>query len=136
MLVGKLAVLFSCRGVLLGLFMLADRVMVLRLMMVMRGRMMVSSCVVMVLARWMFRCLCHLDALCMRRLGYECRNRKSHQDNGCPACPVPASPSRTRTGPGFNPSGGGMGPGRAPVAGCAARGGIKVRACEEKRSGG
>ena len=30
--------------------MLADRVMVLRLMMVMRGRMMVSSCVVMVLA--------------------------------------------------------------------------------------
>ena len=69
MLVGKLAVLLSCRSVLLGLFMLADRVMVLRLMMVMRGRMMVSSCVVMVLTRWMFRCLCHLDALCMRRLG-------------------------------------------------------------------
>ena len=64
MFVGKLAVLFSCRGVLLGLFMLADRVMVLRLMMVMRGRMMVSSCVVMVLTRWMLRCLCHLDALC------------------------------------------------------------------------
>ena len=65
MLVGKLAVLLSCRGVLLGLFMLADRVMVLRLMMVMRGCMMVSSCVVMVLTRWMFRFLCHLDALCM-----------------------------------------------------------------------
>jgi hypothetical protein len=48
MLVGELAVLLSCRGVLLGLFMLADRVMVLRLMMVMRGRVMVSSCVVMV----------------------------------------------------------------------------------------
>ena len=63
MLVGKLAVLLSCRGVLLGLFMLADRVMVLRLMMVMRGRMMVSSCVVMVLTRWMFRFLCHFDAL-------------------------------------------------------------------------
>ena len=30
MLVGKLAVLLSCRGVLLGLFMLADRVMVMR----------------------------------------------------------------------------------------------------------
>jgi hypothetical protein len=30
---------------------------------------MVSSCVVMVLTRWMFRCLCHLDALCMGRLG-------------------------------------------------------------------
>ena len=63
MLVGKLAVLLSCRGVLLGLFMLADRVMVLRLMMVMRGCMMVSSCVVMVLTRWMFRFLCHFDAL-------------------------------------------------------------------------
>jgi hypothetical protein len=75
MLVGKLAVLLSCRGVFLGLFMLADRVMVLRLMMVMRGRMMVSSCVVMVLTGWMFRCLCHLDALCMYgrmyRLGSE-----------------------------------------------------------------
>ena len=59
MLVGKLAVLLSCRGVLLGLFMFADRVMVLRLMMVMRSRMMVSGCVVMVLARWMFRRLCH-----------------------------------------------------------------------------
>jgi len=70
MLVGKLAVLLSCRGVLLGLFMLADRVMVLRLMMVMRGRMMVSSCVVMVLTRWMFRCLCHLHALvCVNALG-------------------------------------------------------------------
>ena len=69
MLVGKLAVLLSCRGVLLGLFMFADRVMALRLMMVMRSRMMVSGCVVMVLARWMFGRLCHLDALCMRRLG-------------------------------------------------------------------
>jgi hypothetical protein len=65
MLVGKLAVLLSCLRVLLGLFMFADRVMVLRLMMVMRGSMMVSSCVVMVLTRWMFRCLCHLDALCI-----------------------------------------------------------------------
>jgi hypothetical protein len=71
MLVGKLAVLLSCRCVLLGLFMLADRVMVLRLMMVMRGRMMVSSRMVMVLARWMFRCLCHLGALSMRCLGKE-----------------------------------------------------------------
>ena len=99
MLVGELAMLLSCRGVLLGLFMLADRVMMFRLMMVMRGRMMVSSCVVMVLARWMFRCLCHLDALCMRRLGYKCRNRKSHQDNGCPACPVPAAPTRAASEP-------------------------------------
>jgi hypothetical protein len=66
MLVGKLAVFLSCRGVLFGLFMLANRVMVLRLMMVMCGRMVVSSCMVMVLTRWMFRCLCHLDALCMR----------------------------------------------------------------------
>jgi hypothetical protein len=62
MLVGELAMLLSCRGVLLGLFMLADRVMMFRLMMVMRGRMMVSSCVVMVLTRWMFRCLCNLEA--------------------------------------------------------------------------
>jgi hypothetical protein len=66
MLVGKLAVFLSCRGVLFGLLMLANRVMVLRLMMVMCGRMVVSSCMVMVLTRWMFRCLCHLDALCMR----------------------------------------------------------------------
>ena len=49
--------LLSCRGV-LGIFMLADRVMVLRLMMVMRGRMMVSSCVVMELTRRMFRSVC------------------------------------------------------------------------------
>ena len=58
-LLGKLAVLPSCRSVLFGLFMLVERVMVLRLMMVMRGRMVVSSGLVMVLTGWMFWCLCH-----------------------------------------------------------------------------
>ena len=130
MLVGKLAVLLSCRGVLLGLFTLADRVMVLRLMMVMGGRMMVSSCVVMVLTRWMFRFLCHLDALCMRGCplyassGVGMFSPNSRGNDGVklrkpsnnvaaigepsrqrlPACPVPASPTRARIGPGFNPS--------------------------------
>ena len=47
-LVTMFAMLVCRRRMLLGLFMLADRVMVLRLMMVMRGRVMVSSCVVMV----------------------------------------------------------------------------------------
>jgi hypothetical protein len=43
-------VLQSCRRVLLGVFMLANRVMVLCLMVVMRGGMVVRSGVVMVLA--------------------------------------------------------------------------------------
>ncbi len=61
MFVSKLAVLQSCRRVLLGLFVLADRVMVLCLMVVMRGRMVVRGGVMMVLARRMFRCLCHRE---------------------------------------------------------------------------
>lgn len=61
MLVGKLAVLHSCRGMPLGLFMLADRVMVLCLMVMMRGCMVVRSSVMMVLARGMLRCMCHRE---------------------------------------------------------------------------
>jgi hypothetical protein len=39
----------------LGVFMLADRVMVLCLMMMMRGGMVVSGRLVMMFTRWMFR---------------------------------------------------------------------------------
>jgi hypothetical protein len=43
MFVSEFAMFMSCSCVLLGLFMLADRVMVLRLMMVMGGGMVVSG---------------------------------------------------------------------------------------------
>jgi hypothetical protein len=61
MFVGKLAVFQSCRRVLLSLLVLADRVMVLCLVVVMRGRMVVRGGVMMVLARGVFRCLCHRE---------------------------------------------------------------------------
>ncbi len=55
MFVSALAMFMSCSCVLLGVFMLAERVMVLRLMMMMRGGMVVSCRLVMMLTRWMFR---------------------------------------------------------------------------------
>jgi len=61
MFVSALAMFLSCSCVLLGFFMLADRVMVLRLMMMMGRGVVVSSCLVMMLTRGMFRCLCHLN---------------------------------------------------------------------------
>ena len=70
MLMGKLAVFQSRCCVLLGLFVLTERVMMLRLMVVMRGGMVVTGRPVMMLTRWMFRSLCHLDAL----------------SNACPVC--------------------------------------------------
>ena len=63
MLWAKLAGAQACRGVLLGLFDAGrPRAMVL-LMMVMRGRMMVSSSRGDGAHAWMFLFLCHLDAL-------------------------------------------------------------------------
>jgi hypothetical protein len=61
MFVGRFAVLQSCRRMLLSLLVLADRVMVLCLVVVMRGRMVVRGGVMMVLARGMFRGLCHRE---------------------------------------------------------------------------
>ena len=61
MLVGKLAMVMSCRRVLFGLFVLANRVMVRRLMVMMRGGMVVTGRRVMMLMRRMSRCLCHFD---------------------------------------------------------------------------
>lgn len=55
MLVGKLAMFQSGRGVLFGLFVLAERVMMLCLMMMVRGSMVVTGRVVMMLTRRMFR---------------------------------------------------------------------------------
>jgi hypothetical protein len=55
MLVGKLAMLDSRGCVFLSIFVLAERVVMLRLMMMVRGRMVVNSRLVMMLARWMRR---------------------------------------------------------------------------------
>jgi hypothetical protein len=55
MLVGKLTVFVGRSRVLLRLFVLAEIVVMGRLVMMMRGRMMVSSGVVMMLARRMLR---------------------------------------------------------------------------------
>ena len=61
MLMSGLAMLQSRRGVLLGLLMLADSMVMGRLIMMMRGRVMVSGRLKVVLSRWMLRCLCHLQ---------------------------------------------------------------------------
>jgi len=58
-LVRLLAMLVSRIGVLLGLFVLAQIVMVGGLMMVMGGRVVVSGGLMMVLAGWMLWGLCH-----------------------------------------------------------------------------
>jgi|GEM_PF-6626576 len=55
MFVSELAMFQSCSCVLLGICMLTERVMVLCLMMMMRGGMVVSGRLVMMLTRWMFR---------------------------------------------------------------------------------
>jgi hypothetical protein len=55
MFVSELAMFLSCSRVLLGLFMLADRVMVLRLMMMVGGGMVVSGRLVVMLTRRMLR---------------------------------------------------------------------------------
>jgi hypothetical protein len=60
-LVGLLAVLVRSRGVLLGFLVLAQRMVMLGLVVVMRRGVMVSGRLVVVLARRMCRCLCHLD---------------------------------------------------------------------------
>ena len=55
MLVGKLVMFVRRSRVLLCLFMLTEFVMMGRLMVMMRGGVVVSGCVVMMLARWMLR---------------------------------------------------------------------------------
>lgn len=59
MLVGALTVLESCRCMLLGVFVLAEIVMMLSLMVVMRSGMVMSGGLVMMLAGGMLGCLCH-----------------------------------------------------------------------------
>jgi hypothetical protein len=51
----------SC--VLLGIFVLAERVVMLGLMMMMRRGVVVSGRLMMMLTRWMLRRLCHLNFL-------------------------------------------------------------------------
>jgi hypothetical protein len=60
MFVGKLAMFESRSGVLLRLFVLAEIVMMGRLMVMMRSGMVVSGRLVVMLARRMLWCLCHL----------------------------------------------------------------------------
>ena len=55
MFVGRLTVFLSRRRVLLGVFVLADGVMIGRLMVMMRGGVMVSSRLMVVLTRRMVR---------------------------------------------------------------------------------
>ena len=51
----------SCSCVLHCLFVLTERVMMRRLVVMMRGGVVVGSRLVMMLLGRMFRCLCHLD---------------------------------------------------------------------------
>jgi hypothetical protein len=60
MLVGEFAMFLGRLRVMLGVFVFAHRVVMLRLMMVMRGGMVMTGRGVMVLGRWMFR---HLSVL-------------------------------------------------------------------------
>jgi hypothetical protein len=60
MFVGELAMFVSRSGVLLRLFVLAEIVMMGRLMVMMRGSVVVSGCPMVMLTRRMLRCLCHL----------------------------------------------------------------------------
>jgi hypothetical protein len=64
--VGKLAMFVSRSCVLLGLFVLAERMVMLGLNMVVRGGMVMSGRREMMLTRRMFWCLCHLCLLLIR----------------------------------------------------------------------
>ena len=66
MLVRELAMFFGGRCMVLGLIVLAARVVMLSLMVVMRRRMVVAGCGVMMLLRRVF---CHLSALPLLRIG-------------------------------------------------------------------
>jgi len=61
-LVSRLAMFMSCSCVLLRIFVLAERVVMCRLVVMVRGGVVVSSRLVMMFLGGMFRCLCHLDA--------------------------------------------------------------------------
>jgi len=61
LLVSVLAVFVRRGRVMLGVLMLAARVVMLRLVMVMRGGVVVRGRLVMMLGRWMLGCLCHFD---------------------------------------------------------------------------
>jgi hypothetical protein len=64
--VGKLAMFVSRSCVLLGLFVLPERMVMLGLNMVVRGGMVMSGRREMMLTRRMFWCLCHLCLLLIR----------------------------------------------------------------------
>lgn len=61
MLVGKLAMFVSRSRVFLCLFVFAELVMMGRLKVMMRGGMVVCGGFEVMLTRWMFWCLCHLQ---------------------------------------------------------------------------
>ena len=60
MFVGELAMFVSRSGVLLRLFVLAEIVMMGRLMVMVRCSVVVSGRLMVMLTRWMLQCLCHL----------------------------------------------------------------------------
>ena len=68
MLVRKLAMFFGGRCMVLGLIVLAARVVMLGLMVVMRRRMVVAGCGVMML---LSRVFCHLSVLPLLRIGLD-----------------------------------------------------------------
>jgi len=68
--VSKLAMLMSRSCVLFGFVVLAERVVMLGLMMMMRCGVVVSGRLMMMLTRWMLRRLCHLNFLL---LNWTCR---------------------------------------------------------------
>ncbi|MGH6811145.1 MAG: hypothetical protein ACREDM_01975 [Methylocella sp.] len=64
--VGELTMFVSRSGVLLRFFVLAELVMMGRLMVMMRGSMVVSGCPMMMLTRRMLQYLCHLPNSSLR----------------------------------------------------------------------
>ena len=82
MLVGKLAMVMCRRRVLFGLFVLANRVMVRRLMVMMRGGMVVTGRRVMMLMRRMTRCLCHFDVPPFRSVATKSNCRRATELEG------------------------------------------------------
>ena len=63
MFLGEFAMLVSCSCVLFGIFVLAERVVMLGLVMMMCCSMVLSGREMMMLMRWMLRRLCHVNFL-------------------------------------------------------------------------
>jgi hypothetical protein len=87
MLVGKLAMVMSCRRVLFGLFVLANRVMVRRLMVMMRRGMVVTGRRVMMPNCRMTWCLCHFSVPPFQSVATKSNCRRATELEGSSTAP-------------------------------------------------